>query len=170
MAAASAAACTTFKSPAILPAGIDTAKAVEPAQKLHIRPFLVVRVAHRLGAGRRHELGRFKRRKKIFTRHFQAFDLEDRHILQGVGGIEVIQGNAGTVFQKENKVVAGTGELSLVRREAEHEAGFVCTVNGVGTFRKIQKNSIHMPLPAGVFLLIAAFSNKKPRTVCRPGL
>jgi len=111
-----------------------------------------VRVVGRLGASRRHKLGLIQSGEEVRTCDFHAFHFKGGHVLGSVGRIEVLQGNADTVFQHEDEVVARTGDFSLAHRELEHKAGIVCTVNGVGSFRQIQENSIHIALLAGVLM------------------
>ena len=162
---AASAAVFSVDAPAVLPADVDAAESVQTAQQVHIGPFLIVRVVGWLRACRRHELRLAKGGKEICARYFRALHFKHGHVLGSIGNIEVAQRDADAVFQHEDEVVTRTGDFSLAHRELEHEAGIARTFNGVGSFRQIQENGIHMSLQRRSFFVYCCVTKQKKRTV-----
>ena len=137
---------------AVLPCHVEAAQAIEAAEQFHAGPLLIVRVVGRFRAGRRHEVGLTESGEEVPACDFPFSHFEDGHVLSRVGGIKIAQGDADTIFQREDQTVAGAGDLRFVSGEVENETGGASAVNGIGNFRQVQKNGIHTILLRGVFL------------------
>ena len=155
---------------AVLPRHVEAAKAIEAAEEIHAGPFLIVRVVGGFRPGGGHEFGLAESGEEVPARDVRVAHLEHGHILRAVGGIELAQRDAGAVFQREDQIVAGARDFSLIRRKAEDETGTGSTFDRIGSFRLLQKDGIHTVLLRGVsWWPDSLYTQKAPNRV-RPGL
>ena len=94
-------------------------------------------------ASRRHEFIKVQGRKKIRPGYLRPIQNEVGHALSGVGRVEILNDDAGTVFKREHEIVAAPLKQCVSCHKVELNAGIFDALNDrPGSGLRFCKNNI----------------------------
>ena len=121
------------------PTDIKASQAVKAVQEIgrHIvmKTVAVALCSRPSGTGGRHEVRLVHGREKVFTGNFRSLHGKGRHILAGIGGVEVLELESTAILKGNDKVIAVTGQRGFIGRKIKNKAGFRFTCNSLRSTR-----------------------------------
>ena len=110
---------------AVAPADIQPAQTIQPAQKFGVHIVMkAVAVALYGGSSRtggRHKVGLVHGHEKIFAGNFCALHFKGRHVVFGIGGVEILKTQHRPILKRQQQVVTRTGKRGLVGGEVKNK-------------------------------------------------
>ena len=125
---------------AVRPADIQPAKAVKAIKKVRACVLMITAavaliacVRGRTGSG--HQVGFIHGREEILTGNLNSLHGEGRHVLAGIGRIEIFKLETAPVIEGQDKIVSGAGQRGGIRRKIKNETSLRFTNDILGYTR-----------------------------------
>ena len=122
------------------PADIETTKTVETIKQVcvyiimeSVTIALITCVTGRTSS--RHKIRLIHGHEEVFTGNFSSIHRERRHILAGIGRIEVFELKGTAVLKGDDKIIAVTGQRSFIGGKFKNKAGIGNADNILGSTR-----------------------------------
>ena len=124
---------------AVRPAHIQAVKTVKPAKKVCACVLMIAGAVSlpRIGGrtGSRHQVGFIHGREEVLTGNLNSLHREGRHVLAGIGRIEIFKLETAPVLEGQDKIVSGTRQRGGIRRKIKNKTGLRFTNNILGYTR-----------------------------------
>ena len=124
---------------AVRQADIQSVKAIKAIKKACVRVFMIAGAVSlpRIGGrtGSRHQVGFIHGREEVLTGNLNSLHREGRHVLAGIGRIEIFKLETAPVLEGQDKIVSGTRQRGGIRRKIKNKTGLRFTNNILGYTR-----------------------------------
>ena len=121
------------------PTNIQTVKTVKPVKKVCACVLMIAGAVSlpRIGGrtGSRHQVGFIHGREEVLTGNLNTLHREGRHVLAGIGRIEIFKLETAPVLEGQDKIVSGTRQRGGICRKIKNKTGLRFTNNILGYTR-----------------------------------